>query len=123
MEGVKWTDRIRNLAVLEGVDEERGKGIGWVTVEKKLPSEGCTLSIGVMFCTLPRQLQTFSATGYHNKQFCVLDGLHDSRKKDSRKVKAVESSTEEVEGRYFLASDAPLKLSDIEETFEDTSNH
>ncbi|KAJ4444963.1 hypothetical protein ANN_06762 [Periplaneta americana] len=46
-----------------------------------------------------------------------------SRKKDSLKVKAVESSIEEDEGGYSLASDASLNLSDIEETFEDTSSH
>ncbi|KAJ4444972.1 hypothetical protein ANN_06771 [Periplaneta americana] len=46
-----------------------------------------------------------------------------SRKKDSRKAKAVESSIEEDEGGYSLASDASLNLSDIEETFEDTSSH
>ncbi|KAJ4440225.1 hypothetical protein ANN_08364 [Periplaneta americana] len=49
--------------------------------------------------------------------------IFSSRKKDSRKAKAVESSIEEDEGGYSLASDASLNLSDIEETFEDTSSH
>ncbi|KAJ4449402.1 hypothetical protein ANN_00801 [Periplaneta americana] len=38
-------------------------------------------------------------------------------------AKAVESSTVKDEDGYSLASDTSLNLSDIEETFEDTSNH
>ncbi|KAJ4442946.1 hypothetical protein ANN_04544 [Periplaneta americana] len=99
---IKYIEMTTNQAVEQGTSKKKGKNKLDVEPGKIISAE---------------DIDNFALPSTSKIPTCS------SRNKNYRKAKAVESSTEEDEDGYSLASDTSLNFSDIKETFEDTSNH